>query len=133
MLRNLLDKVGISKRSDWPMADWQYRNTPAICLGAVDIRLYQMTAAYTTFANQGTFREPVLVLLHYRQNGREIYRADPIIRPAINPLYNAIMVDMLKNVVGGEFTMGLKLKTEVKRAQPMTLVTVGLWVTPHWW
>ena len=27
MLRNLLDKVGISKRSDWPMADWQYRNT----------------------------------------------------------------------------------------------------------
>ena len=108
MLRNLLDKVGISKTERLANGRLAVPEYPAICLGAVDISLYQMTAAYTTFANQGTFREPVFVLRITDKNGREIYRADPIIRPAINPLYNAIMVDMLKNVVGGEFTMGLK-------------------------
>ncbi len=69
---------------------------------------------FVRFANQGTFREPVFVLRITDKNGREIYRADPIIRPAINPLYNAIMVDMLKNVVGGEFGMGLKSETAGK-------------------
>lgn len=114
MLRNLLDKVGISKTERLPNGRLAVPEYPAICLGAVDISLFQMTAAYTTFANQGTFREPVFVLRITDKNGREIYRADPIIRPAINPLYNAIMVDMLKNVVGGEFGMGLKSETAGK-------------------
>ena len=108
LLRNLLDKVGISKTERLSNGRLAVPEYPAICLGAVDISLYQMTAAYTTFANQGTYREPVFVLSITDKNGREIYKANPTIRPAINPLYNAIMVDMLKNVVGGEFGMGLK-------------------------
>ena len=81
---------------------------PSICLGAVDISLLQMTGAYSTFANQGTFKEVVFVDKIEDKNGRVIYKASPQTRPAINPLYNAIMVDMLKNVTGGEFSMGLK-------------------------
>ena len=108
LLRNLLDKVGISKTERLSNGRLAVPEYPAICLGAVDISLYQMTSAYTTFANQGTYREPVFVLSITDKNGREIYRANPTIRPAINPLYNAIMVDMLKNVVGGQFGMGLK-------------------------
>lgn len=108
LLRNLLDKVGISKTERLSNGRLAVPEFPSICLGAVDISLYQMTAAYTTFANQGTYREPVFVLSITDKNGREIYRANPTIRPAINPLYNAIMVDMLKNVVGGDFAMGLK-------------------------
>lgn len=107
-LRDLLDKVGISKHERLPNGRLAVPLFPSICLGAVDISLYQMTGAYTTFANKGTYREPVFVLRIEDKNGKAIYNASPQIRPAINPFYNAIMVDMLKNVVGGDFAMGLK-------------------------
>lgn len=114
LLRDLLDKVGISKNEKLPNGRLAVPEFPSICLGAVDINLFQMTGAYTTFANKGTYREPVFVTKIEDKNGRVIYEANPIIRPAINPLYNSIMVDMLKNVVGGEFSMGLKSETAGK-------------------
>lgn len=108
MIRDLLDKVGISKIERLAGGRLAVPETPAICLGAVDINLLQMTGAYTTFANKGGYRTPIFVTHIEDKNGREIYRAEELVRPAINPLYNAIMVDMLKHVVGGEFSMGLK-------------------------
>ena len=108
LLRDLLDKVGISKTETLPGGRLAVPEFPSICLGAVDINLFHMTGAYTTFANKGTYREPIFVTKIEDKNGRVIYETNPVIRPAINPLYNSIMVDMLKNVVGGEFGMGLK-------------------------
>jgi penicillin-binding protein 1A len=108
LIRDLLDKVGISKIERLLGGRLAVPETPAICLGAVDISLLQMTGAYTTFANKGSYRKPIFVTHNQDKNGREIYRAEETVRPAINPLYNAVMVDMLKHVVGGQFNMGLK-------------------------
>jgi penicillin-binding protein 1A len=107
-LRNLLDKVGISKNEKLPGGRLAVPEFPSICLGAADLSLLQMTAAYTTFSNQGIFREATFVSSIQDRNGKTIYAAAPKSNRAIDPLHNAIMVDMLRNVTSGDFTMGLK-------------------------
>lgn len=107
-LRDLLDKVGIDKNEVLPNGRLVVPQLPAICLGAVDITLLDLIGAYSTFANDGIYREPIFVSRIEDKNGKVIYTAQQNSKRAIDPLYNAIMVDMLKNVVGGEFTMHLK-------------------------
>ncbi len=107
-LRDLLDKVGIGKNERLPNGRLAVPQLPSVCLGAVDISLLQLIGAYSTFANGGVYKEPIFVNNIKDKNGKIIYQAQQKTQRAIDPLYNAIMVDMLKNVVGGEFTMNLK-------------------------
>jgi penicillin-binding protein 1A len=107
-LRNLLHQVGISKEEKLASGRLAVPEVPAIALGAVDISLLQLTGAYTTFSNNGTYQEPIFVTNILDRNGREIYRAKPIVNKAIDPLHNAVMVDMLTNTTKRDFSMGLK-------------------------
>jgi penicillin-binding protein 1A len=107
MLRDLLHKVGIDKNERLSNGRLAVPEVPAIALGAVDLNLLKMTGAYTTFANAGVYTEPKFVTSIRDKDGKEIYSAKLLSNQAIDPLYNAIMVDMLKNVVGGDFSMGL--------------------------
>lgn len=110
VVRELLDNVGISK--DLELADGRKAvpNLPSISLGAVDLTLYEMTGAYTAFANEGTYTQPIFITRIEDKNGKVIYSGIPKRKPAINPLYNAVMVDMLRNNVGGKYGMGVKSK-----------------------
>jgi penicillin-binding protein 1A len=107
-LRDLLDQVGISKNTILSNGKKAVPEWPSVALGAVDINVLQLAAAYGTFANQGVYNEPVWIKTIKNKEGKIIYQSKPTLRQVIPKLYNAIMVDMLKNVVGGEFTMGLK-------------------------
>ncbi|HPK10290.1 MAG TPA: transglycosylase domain-containing protein [Saprospiraceae bacterium] len=108
MIRELLDNCGIDK--DYTLSNGRLAvpNLPSICLGAVDLTLYDMTGAYTAFANNGTYTEPIFVTRIEDNNGKVIYTGIPHQNKAINPLYNAVMVDMLRNNVGGKFGLGIK-------------------------
>ena len=108
VVRELLDNVGIDK--DLALADGRLAvpNLPSISLGAVDLTPYEMTGAYTAFANNGTYTEPIFITRIEDKNGRVIYSGIPERRAAINPLYNAVMVDMLRNNVAGKYGMGTK-------------------------
>jgi penicillin-binding protein 1A len=108
MLRDMLDKVGIDKDEKLANGRLSVPKVPAICLGAVDISLKQMTGAYTTFANNGVYTEPYFVTTIKDKDGKVLYTAQSLSNQAIDPLHNAVMVDMLKNVVGGDFSMNLK-------------------------
>ena len=68
----------------------------------------QMTGGYTTFANNGIYTEPVFIDRIEDKNGKVIYRSSKFQRRALNPTYNAVMVDMLQNNTGGGFGLGLK-------------------------
>lgn len=75
--------------------------SPAICLGASDLTVMDMTGAYAAFAHDGEFTRPYVINKIEDKNGREIYRAVPDENRALQPGANYVMVDMLKYNVGG--------------------------------
>jgi len=84
-------------------------NAPSICLGAADLKVMEMTAAYATFANNGTYGKPYVIKRIEDKNGRTIYRSMLEERSALQPNANYVMVDMLKyNVNGAPGINGLK-------------------------
>ena len=108
LVRDLLDNVGIDKNERLPGGRLMVPNVPSIALGSVDLSLMQMTGGYTTFANNGIYTEPVFIDRIEDKNGKVIYRSSKFQRRALNPTYNAVMVDMLQNNTGGGFGLGLK-------------------------
>lgn len=110
VIKELLNNVGINTELMLDNGQVAVPELPSISLGAVDLTLYDMVGAYTTFANNGSYTQPIFVTRIEDKNGRVIYTGIPKRNTAINPLYNAVMVDMLRNNVGGKYGMGLKSK-----------------------
>ncbi len=109
-IRDLLNNLGIDKNLRLENGHLAVPNVPSICLGAVDLTLMEMTGAYGAFSNNGTFVQPVFVAQIEDKNGKVIYKGIPKRKSAINPLYNSVMVTMLRNNVGGNFSMRVKSK-----------------------
>jgi penicillin-binding protein 1A len=108
VVRGLLKNVGIDV--DFEVAEGKVAvpNVPSISLGAVDIKLYDMAGAYTTFANNGMYTQPIFIKNITDKNGKVIYTGIPKKNLAINPIYNAVMIEMLRNNVGGRYGLGVK-------------------------
>ena len=47
---------------------------PAMCLGTTDISLYQMIGAFATFANKGSYTQPILITRIEDSNGIVLYQ-----------------------------------------------------------
>lgn len=109
-LINLWDQMGIPKDETLPNGQLAVPDLPSIGLGAIDITLLQLTGAYATFARRGEYLEPILVKSIKTKDGHLIYESRPRPKKVIDPLYNAIMLDMLENNEKGEFSMHLKSK-----------------------
>jgi penicillin-binding protein 1A len=96
-VRELIDNMGISKDAKYPNGRYIVPQAPSICLGATDLSVYEMTGAYTTFANNGVYSKPVVILKIEDRNGRVIYRAEEEDRMALNERANYAMVNMLQH------------------------------------
>jgi len=108
VIRDLLNNVGIDKEARYPNGRLVVPAIPSLCLGSVDLSVFEMTGAYTSFVNNGVYTEPVFIDYIEDKNGRIIYRSTPNQKRALNPLYNSVIVDMLQNNTGGRFGMGIK-------------------------
>jgi penicillin-binding protein 1A len=109
-IRELLHNLGIDKNLRLENGRLAVPALPSICLGAVDLTLLEMSGAYSAFGNNGTYVQPVFVSKIEDKNGKIIFQGIPNKKSAINPLYNAVMVAMLKNNVGGRFSLTVKTK-----------------------
>lgn len=107
-IRDLLHNMGIPKDIRLDNGSLAVPNLPSICLGAVDLTPLELTGAYTAFANNGTYSKPIFITRIEDKNGKTIYTGISEKKPAINPLYNAVMVEMLKNNVSNRFAMPIK-------------------------
>jgi penicillin-binding protein 1A len=76
---------------------------PSICLGTPDISVYEMVGAYTLFANEGVYMEPVYVTRVEDKHGNVILdmEAEQKTRQALSKSAAYAMVSMLKYVVKG--------------------------------
>ena len=72
---------------------------PALCVGAADISLYEMAAAFNTFASRGVFIEPFFVSRIEDKSGHVIGSFTPHKREAISEQTAYLMINMLECVV----------------------------------
>ncbi len=89
LIRNLVDKMGIDKK--------KVPNAPSIVLGAAQLNVLEMTAAYSTFANNGTYIEPVFLTRIEDKDGKVLYNAVPSKKKVFTEKYNDAMVNYLKH------------------------------------
>lgn len=106
-VRDLLNNVGISKYERLYNGRLLIPNVPSIALGSVDLSIMEITGGYTTFANNGVYSKPFFVDRIEDKNGKIIYQSTVQQNVAINPFYNGVMLDMLKNNTGGGRGLGL--------------------------
>jgi penicillin-binding protein 1A len=108
-VRGLINNMGID--SSAKRSDGQYRvpKQPAICLGASDLTVLEMTGAYSTFANNGMYSKPYVIRKIEDKNGKIIWRSLPEEKLALPANADYVMLEMLKyNVKGAPGINGLK-------------------------
>ncbi len=108
----LIHNMGIDSTKRYANGRYRVPRQPSIALGATDLTVFEMTGAYTTFANNGYYNRPFFVTRIEDKNGRVIFQELPDERLALNPNANYVMVDMLKYSASGARNFW-KLKSEV--------------------
>ena len=97
---NLAHNVGIE--SEIP-------EVPSIALGSVDLSLYEMVGAYSTFANKGLRVEPMMLLKIEDKNGTVLEQFMPNSKEAISEESAFVIINLLEGVT--ESGSGIRLRT----------------------
>jgi penicillin-binding protein 1A len=72
---------------------------PSICLGSFNASVFDMTGAYSVFANHGLWTEPTYLLRIEDKNGNVLYENKPKVVQAMNEQTAYVMTYMLKGVI----------------------------------
>jgi len=97
---DLLTNMGVDTKAKYSNGDYIVPRVPSLCLGSCDLTVYEMTGAYTTFANNGLYNKPVFIDKIVTKDGQEIFRSIRKDLPALEESYNHIMVEMLRYAAG---------------------------------
>jgi len=98
----LMDKVGPQPVADMARnlgVESNIPAVPAIALGTPDISVYEMVAAYSTFANKGVYNKPVMVTLIQDKNGTVLYQFVPETRDVLSDEVAYTTVKLMEGVV----------------------------------
>jgi penicillin-binding protein 1A len=87
---NLIKRMGITT---------YVGNYPSICLGVFDASVFDMTGAYSVFANHGVWTEPTFILRIEDRKGNVLYTHKPRVVQAMNEQDAYVMTYMLKGVI----------------------------------
>jgi penicillin-binding protein 1A len=83
---------------------------PAIALGAVEITVQDMVAAYSTFANEGVYMKPQFIVRIEDKNGNSLYEPSPESHDVLNKDIAFAVIKLLEGVT--ESGSGSRLRTE---------------------
>lgn len=83
---------------------------PAICLGAADISVKEMTGAMSTFANKGIYIEPLFITRIEDKHGVVLDQFTPMQNEAMNEQTAYLMIELMKGVVDGGTAGRLRYK-----------------------
>lgn len=72
---------------------------PSLALGAFEVKLVDLVAAYAAFVNGGVLVQPRLVREVRHSDQRELYRAETEAEEVLSPEVSAMMVSLLEGVV----------------------------------
>ncbi|MDR0193893.1 MAG: penicillin-binding protein, partial [Myroides sp.] len=83
--------------------------SPAIALGAVDLTVSDMVAAYSTFANQGIYVKPIFITRIEDKNGVALFNAVPETKDVVSKDVAYAIIKLLEGVT--ESGSGVRLRT----------------------
>ncbi len=102
---------------------------PSLCLGSVEIPLYQMTSSYTMFANKGVQIKPVFITKIEDKNGIVIFNQKPEYKDILSEEINYVMLKLLQGVIdkgtGNRLRQSKTKNKNAKRDSYKTLSNVG--------
>lgn len=90
---------------------------PAICLGTPDVSVFDMTGAYSTFANKGVWTEPLYLLRIEDKNGIVLQEFVPRKVEAISEQTAFLMLNLLQGVI--QYGTGVRLRYKYGFANPI--------------
>lgn len=116
----LIDKVGpravsslvkrLGVRNEVP-------SVPSIALGTPDIKLHDLVAAYSAFANQGVYVEPTFITRIEDRTGTVLYQAVPETHDVFNKEIAYAMISLLKGVT--DSGSGIRLRHNWMQDNPV--------------
>ena len=71
---------------------------PSIALGTPDLSVYEMVAAYSTFANKGVYTQPVFVEKIEDKNGTTLFENQPVTKDVLSEEAAYVTVNLLEGV-----------------------------------
>jgi penicillin-binding protein 1A len=72
---------------------------PSMCLGIMDLSLFEMVGAQAMFVNQGIYTRPTTIMRIEDRNGNVIYSAEPYSKEVLNAYDAYTTLTMMKGVV----------------------------------
>lgn len=90
---------------------------PSLCLGSADISVYEMVGANSTFANQGTYVQPIFVTRIEDKNGKVLEEFVPNTDEVFNEEKAYVMCELMKGVV--LYGTGCELRYKYKLNNPI--------------
>lgn len=90
---DIMTRMGINTRNDYVEA------VPSIFLGTGIIKLKEMVGAFSTFANEGVYTEPIFVTHIEDKNGNILARLTPKVEEVMTEEQAYLMLDMLQGVI----------------------------------
>ena len=109
----LMDKVGPQPVVDLAKklgVEAEIPVVPSIALGTADLSVYEMVAAYSTFANKGVYTKPVMVTHIEDKNGTILYQFTPEARDVLSEEVAYVTVKLMEGVTEGG--SGVRLRTK---------------------
>ncbi|MFC4722943.1 penicillin-binding protein 1A [Geojedonia litorea] len=100
----LMDKVGPQPVIDMAKnlgVEQDILPVPAVALGTPDLSVYEMVAAYATFANKGVYNKPVMVTRIEDKNGTVLYQFTPESKDVLSEEVAYVTVNLLEGVTQG--------------------------------
>ena len=103
---NLANNLGVEQ---------QIPAVPSIALGTPDLSVYEMVAAYSTFANQGVYTKPVMVTHIEDKNGTILFQHSPKTKDVLSEEVAYVTVKLMEGVT--QFGSGQRLRHSAAKDQ----------------
>lgn len=84
---------------------------PSMALGTLDLSVYDIVGAYTTFANKGVYTEPIFLTRIEDRNGVVLEEISPRTNEVMSEEDAYVVLDLMKGVTTSNKGTGLRLKS----------------------
>ncbi len=116
----LMDKIGPQPVIDLAHSlgvEQDILPVPSIALGTPDLSVYEMVAAYSTFANKGVYTKPVMITSIEDKNGTILFQFTPETKDVLSEEVAYVTINLLEGVTQGG--SGTRLRHASSANQPV--------------